>query len=237
MNGLTFRTIGTTNEEERNRWVTAALKTLPRGWRLLDAGAGEGRYRSSCSHLHYVSQDFAQYDGQGNTSGLQTGAWDTSRIHLVCDITAIPEEDGSFDAILCTEVLEHLPDPRSAIKEFARLLRPGGVLLLTAPFCSLTHFAPYHFATGFNRYFYEEVLSATGFDVEELTANGNFFQFLAQELRRITWVSQQYAGGSPGLITRFAEKLLLLLLTRLARRDHGSSELLCFGWHVKAVRR
>lgn len=237
MNRLTFRTIGTTNEEERNRWVASTLKILPSGWRLLDAGAGEGRYRPACSHLNYVSQDFARYDGQGNRSGLQTGAWDTSRIHLVCDITAIPEKDGSFDAILCTEVLEHLPDPGAAIKEFARLLRPGGVLLLTAPFCSLTHFAPYHFASGFNRYFYEEVLPASGFEIEELTANGTYFQFLAQELRRITWVAEQYAGGRPGLITRLIEKLLLLMLVPLARRDRGSSELLCFGWQVRAVRR
>lgn len=237
MNGLSFRTLGTTNEQERNHWVESALAALPQGWRLLDAGAGEGRYRPHCSHLDYVSQDFAQYDGQGNASGLQMGEWDTSRIQLVCDITDIPEPDSCFDAILCTEVFEHLPDPKAAINEFARLLRPGGILIVTAPFCSLTHFAPYHFSTGFNRYFYENCLPTAGFAIEELTPNGNFFQFLAQELRRISWVAEQYAGGRPGIIIRLVAQLMLLLLVRLARKDRGSSELLCFGWHVRAVRR
>ena len=76
--------------------------------------------------------------------GLQTGEWDTSRIDLVSDITEIPAPDASFDAILCSEVLEHIPEPTHALDEFMRLLRPGGTLILSAPFASLVHFAPYH---------------------------------------------------------------------------------------------
>lgn len=86
---------------------------------------------------------------------------------------------------MCIEVFEHIPDPISAIKEFSRLLKPGGYLVITAPFCSSTHFAPYHFYTGFNRYFYEKHLGDNGFEITEINENGNFFEFVAQELLRV----------------------------------------------------
>src|SRR5674476_1266665 len=72
--------------------------------------------------------------GGAPDEGLQTKGWDTTRIDLVSDITAIPAPDASFDAILCSEVLEHVPEPTHALDEFTRLLKPGGVLILTAPF-------------------------------------------------------------------------------------------------------
>lgn len=49
------------------------------------------------------------------------------------DATALCFADASLDAILCLDVLEHVPDFRAALREFARVLRPGGVLLLTVP--------------------------------------------------------------------------------------------------------
>jgi SAM-dependent methyltransferase len=128
----------------------------------LDAGAGELRNKPLCHHLTYVSQDLCLYEGQGDGTGLQTRRWDTDRIDIRCDITAIPEPDASFDAILCSEVFEHLPDPLKALDEFARLLKPGGKLILTAPFASLVHFAPYFFGTGFSKYWYEHHLPARG---------------------------------------------------------------------------
>ena len=126
---------------------------MPAGSRILDAGAGELRYKPLCSHLEYVSQDFAQYNGQGDGVGLQMGNWDQTHLDIVCDITQIPEPDQSFDVIMCIEVFEHLPDPLAALREFNRLLKSGGWLIITAPFNSLTHFAPYHFYTGLTNIF------------------------------------------------------------------------------------
>jgi ubiquinone/menaquinone biosynthesis C-methylase UbiE len=160
---------GTNNSEARDTWVRAKLAALPRGLKLLDAGAGEQRYKKECAHLEYVSQDFCQYEGVGNELGLQTGSWDVSKIDIVCDITQIPLESGSFDCVLCTEVFEHVPDPVGALKELCRLVKKGGCIILTAPITSLTHFAPYHFATGFNRYWYEVHLPSFGFTVEEIS--------------------------------------------------------------------
>ncbi len=185
-------TVGTKNLSTREAWLEKTLKNIPEGSRILDAGAGELKYRQFCLHLNYVSQDFAQYDGKGDKKGLQTSAWDQSKLDIVSDITSIPEPDESFDAVMCIEVFEHLPEPVKAIKEFARLLKPGGHLIITAPFCSLTHFAPYHFHTGFNRYFYEKHLPDNGFEIIELRENGNFFEYLAQEIRRVPSVAKTY---------------------------------------------
>lgn len=63
------------------------------------------------------------------------------------DAMRIPLEDNSVDTILCTEVLEHIPNPEKAIAEFARILRPNGVVITTAPF-----FYPIHDAWDFFRY-------------------------------------------------------------------------------------
>jgi ubiquinone/menaquinone biosynthesis C-methylase UbiE len=225
-----------TNEQKRHEWVRAQLKKLPAGSRLLDAGAGEKPYRKYCDHLDYVSQDFAQYEPDPLRGGLQMTSWDHGELDIVSDIVAIPEPDGSFDAILCSEVLEHVPDAVKVIGELARLLRSGGRLILTAPFNSLTHFAPYHFSTGFSRYFYEHHLPACGLTIEELSHNGNYFDFLVQELRRIDHVAMQYADDRPSWLESKALIKVQEMAEAFSESGEPSSELLCFGWHVVAVK-
>lgn len=232
--GPSRRNVGTRNKQAREAWLEKTLARIPAGSTILDAGAGERRFQEFCDHLDYVSQDFAAYDGAGDGHGLQMGDWNQSALDIVSDITAIPRPDASFDAIMCVEVFEHLPDPLAALGEFARLLRPAGYLILTAPFCSLTHFAPYHFSTGFNRYFYEKHLGDRGFEILDLEPNGNFFEYLAQELRRLPTVAERYASHCLGRIERFAVRSLLGALARMSGRDQGSGELLCFGYHLLA---
>ena len=128
------------NLNERTEWVTRQLQNLPRGSLLLDAGCGSQQFRVFCDHLNYKGQDFGQYvvdekkmigaeeRGLGSGSEYQYGELD-----YVGDIWDINETDASFDAILCTEVFEHIPHPIETVKEFSRLIKPGGTLILTAP--------------------------------------------------------------------------------------------------------
>lgn len=226
--------LGRDNEERRQAWLRQILSAVPSGATLLDAGAGELRNRGLCAHLKYVSQDFCKYDGVGNEVGLQWGEWNTKAIDIVCDIVQIPRPDASFDAVLCSEVLEHLPDPIAAVKEFSRLLKPGGRLIVTAPFNSLTHFAPYHFATGFSRYWYEEHLQKAGFTIQEISPNGGWFDYLAQEIWRLPRVGAGYSSRVLGWLALIMAAPILFLLFLLKRRDRGSSALQTFGWHVVA---
>jgi ubiquinone/menaquinone biosynthesis C-methylase UbiE len=229
----TSLTIGTQNEETRLNWLQETLKKIPSGSRILDAGAGELAQKKYCTHLEYVSQDFAQYDGKGNNAGLQMQNWDNSKLDIVSDITDIPEPDASFNAIMCIEVFEHLPEPIAAIKEFSRLLKKNGTLILTAPFCSLTHFAPYHFYSGFNRYFYEKHLAENGFEIGEITPNGDYFEYLAQELRRIPEVAIKYSRYKNRKLNQ-SINVLLHLLQQMSDVGDSSSELLCFGYNIRA---
>ena len=225
--------VGTTNESVRVKWIEETLKKIPAGLTILDAGAGESQFKKFCDHLKYIAQDFGQYSGEGNV-GLQTGTWDNTKLDIVSDILSIPLPDHSVDAIMCTEVLEHIPDPLGAIKEFSRLVKPGGYLLITAPFASITHFAPYHFASGLSRFFYEKNLAENGFKITDLQLNGNFFEFVAQENRRIKSIAKKYAGKNLNIFQKIIIHLNLRILQNLSKKDKGSSELLCYGIHVFA---
>lgn len=225
---------GKNSDQARIDWVANALRSIPNGYRILDAGAGELRLKPYCAHLDYVSQDFCQYEGKGDGNALQTGAWDTAQIDIVSNIVSIPVSDESFDVVLCSEVLEHIPDPVSAIKEFSRILKPGGTLLVTAPFCSLTHFAPFHFASGLNRYWYEEHLPAMGITINQITPNGNWFEFIGQELSRARLVSRTYSSAFLGWFLLAASIPLRMMLSMLSKNDRGSSDLLCYGYMVHA---
>lgn len=222
------------NELNRQKWLATILSSIGDGKRLLDAGAGELRNKKYCAHLRYTSQDFCEFHGttaDAGCTGLSTPFWDISSIDIRCDICDIPEPDASFDVILCSEVLEHIPEPTHAIDEFARLLKPGGILVLTAPFSSNVHMAPFHFCTGFTKYWYEHHLKLRGFHIETLAANGDWFLLLRQELIRLGGLLRQHRS----ILWPVAYLYSLLGVAFLAVCPcHTDSGLACFGYHCVA---
>lgn len=230
-------TVGLNNESFRNQWLEQTLKNIPSGLKILDAGAGELANKKYCTHLEYVSQDFCQYDGIGDGQALQMDSWDTSHIDIVSDIISIPIDNDHFDIVLCSEVLEHLPDPLAALTELTRVLKPTGKLILTAPFCSLTHFAPYHFASGFNQYYYKIHLAKLNYEILEITENGNFFEYIAQEVHRTPAIVKKYTSSQFSIVERIAQKIFLNALARFSKKDTKSKEILCFGYHVIAIKK
>lgn len=220
----------------RSTWVTEALQKIPAGQSLIDCGAGEQRYKKDCAHLIYTSQDFCQFDGKAIAGLDKDYSWDTSKIDIVSDITSIPVADASFDNVLCTEVFEHIPHPENAVKEFARILRAGGKLILTAPFASYTHMAPYHFCTGFSRYWYERVLEDAGFEVEKITSYGNYFDCVALDLRRVPVMTKTYAAHPAGICGKVLLTVCIKYLDHISHKSAGSEELDTFGYMVIATK-
>ncbi len=227
----------TINERNRITWIKAQLEALPKGARILDAGAGEQQFKLFCKHLNYVAQDFAQYNPNDLDLGLQMPTWDYGQLDIISDITSIPEPDNSFDAILCTEVFEHIPNPILAIKEFSRLLKPNGKLIITAPFCSMTHFAPYHFYSGFNRYFYETHFKTFEFEMQSIEPNGHYFDYLKQEITRSSEMAKTYTKSQFNFFERIALKIVYRAYNRFSLSDTESGTLLNFGFHVVAIKK
>ena len=172
----------------REVWVRKKLARLHKGGSIIDVGAGEMIYKLSCQHLSYTSQDFGEFTGKNVKKGLPSEEFNARRVDIISDIIKIPAKSASFDYILCTEVFEHIPNPFAALKEISRIHRVGGTFILTAPHCSLTHFYPYYFYSGFSREFYKTVLPMFGYKIISLETNGNYFMWIAQELIRMPMI-------------------------------------------------
>lgn len=218
------------NQNERDQFVLSELRRLADNSILLDAGCGSQRYRDNCQHLEYRSQDFGQYtvdekktlgnDGMGGKSGYKYGPLD-----YMGDIWAISETDCYFDAILCTEVFEHIPYPNETIKEFSRILKPNGKLILTAPSNCLRHMDPYFYYSGFSDRWFDRILKEHGFEVEKLMPIGDYYKWMAIEIAR-TMKANSWISIIP-LMTAF-------FYFYFKKKSDVSVDALCSGYHVVA---
>ncbi len=85
-----------------------------------------------------------------------------SYVDVEGDALSLPFADASFDSLMSTQVLEHVLDPRLALVNMARVLKPGGRIVLTAPGTWPAHEVPYDF-TRFTRWGLETMFEAAGF--------------------------------------------------------------------------
>jgi SAM-dependent methyltransferase len=107
------------------------------GKRVLEIGSGRGGFAcwlasQAAKPAIIVAADFAHTavaKGQefARSRRIREIAWEVGDIHV------IPHPSNSFDTVISCETVEHLPDPGRAMKELARVLRPGGRLFLTTP--------------------------------------------------------------------------------------------------------
>jgi ubiquinone/menaquinone biosynthesis C-methylase UbiE len=98
---------------------------------ILDAACGNGRYSKFL--LRHADPDavLTAFDLSPAMLRRARSSLKSDRVTFaVADLTRLPYANGYFDAVVCGWVLEHLPDPRSGLSELARVLRPGGKLLL-----------------------------------------------------------------------------------------------------------
>lgn len=132
---------------------------------VLDIGAGAGIYKNYFTHCNYLMQDIKQND-QGT-------------IDFVCDIVdgghIIPSE--SVDAIITTQVLEHIRDPQKVFHEFERILKPGGKVFLTTHMAFEEHMKPHDYFR-FTRYGLAYLGKQAGLPMTHYETHGGVFQLL-----------------------------------------------------------
>jgi len=138
------------------RHLALAVRRFARGTKpgmlVLDAGAGKSPYRKFFRHATYEAADFAAL-------GTQYAPLD-----YVCDISDIPVEDGRFDRVLFNQVLEHLPEPGSALAELHRVLKPGGRMFCSVPLFYEEHQEPYDFYR-YTQFSLQRIFAEAGFEV------------------------------------------------------------------------
>ena len=117
-----------------------------------------------------------------------------------------------------------------------RILNEQGTLIITAPFCSLTHFAPFHYCDGFNKYFYQFHLERLGFKNIEITPNGNYFEYMAQEMHRLPFIVSEFSKRNTFFV-KVISRLMTMIYKFYEARSINKDSLLCFGFHVKAVKK
>lgn len=137
------------------RWLADHRQHI--GGRLLDAGCGNQPFRPWYEPLvdSVVAVDAGPIEG----------------ITVLGYAHQLPFADSSFDTILLTSVLEHVPDAETATMHLARVLKPGGHLIMTVPFMYPTHEPPYDFFR-FTHYGLRELLERHGLEVITLDAQG-----------------------------------------------------------------
>jgi len=218
------------NTNDRIDFVKRELLSIPKGFTILDAGCGSQMFRETCSHLVYKSQDFGQYttDEKKMISGKNNSAnekYQYGELDYIGNIWDVDERSETFDAILCTEVFEHIPYPIETVQEFSRLLKKGGKLILTAPSNCLRHMDPYFFYSGFSDRWFEKILAEKGFRIVSIEPVGDYYSWLGVEMAR-TAMSHSFLAKIilfPSFVYFFSKK-----------KNRLSVDTLCMGYYVVA---
>ncbi len=160
-----------------NDLLAKEVEALARGLAgaiVVDVGCGESPYRAM------VSQ-FARYIGLDRPGRPDSGR----HPDVLGDACAIPLGASTVDAVLCTEVIEHVTDPGTLVSEAFRILKPGGALVLSAPFTWHVHDEPHDYWR-FTEYGLRLLCERAGFRVEVVRATNHYFGALLQS--RAYWL-------------------------------------------------
>lgn len=164
---------------------------LDSGSRVLDAGAGQCNMAIAFDHCDYHACDVE--------SVSESYLADPFASQFACSLAEIPRPTASFDGIVCSQVLEHIDQPQQAMDELARVLRPGGSLLLTTNGVYGVHQPPFHFynTTPFSLL---QLFTRAGLEVTHLVPRGGYFQMVGGTLPTV--VDQMLLGPRASILRK-----------------------------------
>lgn len=171
---------------------------------VLDVGCGTKPYREFVAATRYVGLD---YDApERRATGIADVFYDGGRF---------PLGDASFDGVLCTQVLEHVFTPEEFLREIARVLRPGGCLVLTVPFVWDEHEQPHDFGR-YSSFGLRALLERTGFEVVVLEKTPADARAIAQLMAGWVYKLVQSRGRLVGLAVQLVVIAPISLLGLIA---------------------
>jgi len=196
-----FDVIGLTRKITRPR-LSAFLQKYASDANTLDIGCGNDQYGALFP----------------NRTTLDREARPGVQVDIIADAHDLSQiADASFDVILCTEVLEHLHTPAQAMKEFYRVLKPGGLLLLSTRFIFPIHDAPGDYYR-YTKYGLRHLLSA--FDIQELQEETSTAETLAVLYQRIGFQCDTL-WLKPFKVLWFLKAKLMMLLRGIITKEYG----------------
>lgn len=200
---LAYKILGLTDIENitLQKAVKEFAESLPPESRVLDAAAGLKPYEAFFRHCKYESCDFGNVQEFFGNIDDGTRGDISSRHTYICPIEKIPVADDTFDFILCTQVLEHVPSPLAAVKELRRVLKSSGQLFITVPQGYGVHGEPYNFFY-FTKYGLELVLEEAGFEVVKIQERGGYFYYLYDRI----------ANAIPRIVVGYRKRMSLMML-------------------------
>ena len=116
-----------------DKWINSSDET-PMSIRVLDAGCGDGingRVLSSLLEEQEIRNEIIGCDY--NSIRLDRAKRGPYKLLVPADLLQLPFEDSHFDLILCSHVLEHIPQDEACLRELGRVLKPNGLLILAVP--------------------------------------------------------------------------------------------------------
>lgn len=187
------------NPNIRDDFIKTHASKLPPKTKIIDVSSGNKPYKEIFSHCEYLSHEF-----NGNSNILDTFRGEKTKKldhDIYSPIDAIPVSNDEFDFVLCSEVFEHIPEPIKAMKELVRICKPGGKILITAPFTSGVHQEPYHFYSGFSPFFYNFLKEKYNLNIIDFKSQGDMFLLQNQEIGRVLSNRHPIISNNPQFIT------------------------------------
>jgi SAM-dependent methyltransferase len=191
---------------------------------VLDVGAGQAPYRELFGHCEYITADWKR--------SLHTH---TSEVDIPASADALTVDDACVDAVLLTQVLEHVADPATVLHEAARVLRPGGRVFLTVPFVWELHELPFDYWR-FTPPTLERLLVDAGFAEIEVQPRNDCFTTIAQLLQNVGSAMGRAPDGRDAERAVAAELLGHLGERVAALAPLDVNRILPLGWSVSARR-